>query len=164
MYKTVLRNKSPANLGLWLSSSLASIFPWPSCNQPRGFHLVRMSPPPTEDWITQAPLQLDVVTWLSSGQWDVSSSVRCLPPKRQLVLVSLSPLSCFLECWCCHLGPWGWGTQPREGQQCLSLVLVGLLPPSYHIYPVPTFRLHMRDRINLMSCISYCSSGFFSHS
>ena len=37
----------------------------------------------------------------------------------------------------------GHGTQPREGQQCLSLVLVGLLPPSYHTYPVPTFRLHM---------------------
>lgn len=70
MCKTVLRNKSPANLGLWLSSSLASIFPWPSCNQPRGL------PPGQNEPTTHRRLDFPGSFAArcghvrSSGQWD----------------------------------------------------------------------------------------------
>lgn len=122
MYKTVLRNKSPANLGLWLSSSLASIFPWPSCNQPRGFHLVRMSPPPTEDWITQAPLQLDVAMWrvLASGitsRQDVGHPQIWPWAERSVIPLPLGPfLLAGLQLWGC------WAMPPT---MCLTTTSLG---------------------------------------
>ena len=58
------------------------------------------------NYISLLPLQLGVDRWLSSGQWDLSSS----DDKRGCVLHILFPPSHWLECGHGggHLGPRGW--------------------------------------------------------
>lgn len=112
------------------------------------------------DHLLQSPLQLDVATWLSSGQGDISRSVRCQLPGDSWFsfLHLLCPAAAILD-----LGAEGCSPGRAEDVRvwslwaCCSQVAIST--------PITNSQApYVRERVNLTSCRSHCDSGFFSHS
>lgn len=81
-----------------LLMSQYSVAPFPKVIE---FVTGQTGPPPKKDHVPQPPLQLSGAMCFRSGQWDTSRSVKNWHPgsllNRQLVVFSLSPLSCSLK-------------------------------------------------------------------